>query len=197
MELHTARACASVAQPHSAAWRVCAERVLFRACVCSYLSCSLDYPGIGPEHSFLRDIGRAEYYAVTDDEALEAFQRLSELEGIIPALETSHAIAYLEVRPHPLESCCLWGASRGVGRRCCVHVEVGLCWPRTMVCQGWACLHVEAGSHRPGRQARQILLFHCWSARHLADAMLHFAAMLLLPTRRSCAPPWLTAPRWC
>ena len=60
--------------------------------------CSLDYPGIGPEHSFLRDIGRAEYYAVTDDEALEAFQRLSELEGIIPALETSHAIAYLEVR---------------------------------------------------------------------------------------------------
>lgn len=60
-------------------------------------SCSLDYPGIGPEHSFLRDEGRAEYYAVTDDEALEAFQRLSELEGIIPALETSHAIAYLEV----------------------------------------------------------------------------------------------------
>lgn len=61
---------------------------------------SLDYPGIGPEHSFLRDEGRAEYYAVTDDEALEAFQRLSELEGIIPALETSHAIAYLEVGRH-------------------------------------------------------------------------------------------------
>jgi tryptophan synthase beta chain len=60
------------------------------------ISAGLDYPGIGPEHSFLRDVGRAEYYAVTDDEALEAFQRLSELEGIIPALETSHAIAYLE-----------------------------------------------------------------------------------------------------
>jgi len=60
------------------------------------ISAGLDYPGIGPEHSFLRDEGRAEYYAVTDDEALEGFQRLSELEGIIPALETSHAIAYLE-----------------------------------------------------------------------------------------------------
>jgi tryptophan synthase beta chain len=57
---------------------------------------SLDYPGIGPEHSFLKDVGRAEYHAVTDAEALEAFQRLSQLEGIIPALETSHAIAYLE-----------------------------------------------------------------------------------------------------
>lgn len=58
---------------------------------------SLDYPGIGPEHSYLRDAKRAEYYAVTDDEALDGFQRLSQLEGIIPALETSHAIAYLEV----------------------------------------------------------------------------------------------------
>jgi len=57
---------------------------------------SLDYPGIGPEHAFLKDVGRAEYYAVTDAEALDAFQRLSQLEGIIPALETSHAIAYLE-----------------------------------------------------------------------------------------------------
>lgn len=60
------------------------------------ISAGLDYPGIGPEHSFLKDIGRAEYYAVTDAEALEGFQRLSKLEGIIPALETSHAIAYLE-----------------------------------------------------------------------------------------------------
>lgn len=58
----------------------------------------LDYPGIGPEHSFLKDVGRAEYFAVTDEEALEAFQRLSQLEGIIPALETSHALAHLEVR---------------------------------------------------------------------------------------------------
>ncbi len=56
----------------------------------------LDYPGIGPEHSFLKDIGRAEYYAVTDAEALEAFVLVSRLEGIIPALETSHAFAYLD-----------------------------------------------------------------------------------------------------
>lgn len=60
--------------------------------------CRLDYPGIGPEHSYLNDIGRAEYYAVTDDEALEAFQQVSRLEGIIPALETSHAFAYLKVQ---------------------------------------------------------------------------------------------------
>ncbi|KAJ6819631.1 tryptophan synthase beta chain 1 [Iris pallida] len=60
------------------------------------ISAGLDYPGVGPEHSFLKDIGRAEYYSVTDEEALEAFKRLSQLEGIIPALETSHALAYLE-----------------------------------------------------------------------------------------------------
>ncbi|XP_024018596.1 tryptophan synthase beta chain 1 [Morus notabilis] len=60
------------------------------------ISAGLDYPGVGPEHSFLKDTGRAEYYSVTDDEALEAFKRLSRLEGIIPALETSHALAYLE-----------------------------------------------------------------------------------------------------
>lgn len=60
------------------------------------ISAGLDYPGVGPEHSYLKDIGRAEYYSVTDAEALAAFQRLSKLEGIIPALETSHAIAYLE-----------------------------------------------------------------------------------------------------
>lgn len=60
------------------------------------ISAGLDYPGIGPEHSFLKDIGRCDYHSATDDEALEAFQRLSRLEGIIPALETSHAIAYLE-----------------------------------------------------------------------------------------------------
>ncbi|KAL6999335.1 tryptophan synthase [Sarracenia purpurea var. burkii] len=60
------------------------------------ISAGLDYPGVGPEHSFLKDMGRAEYYSITDEEALEAFKRLSRLEGIIPALETSHAIAYLE-----------------------------------------------------------------------------------------------------
>ncbi len=60
------------------------------------ISAGLDYPGVGPEHSYLKDSGRAEYYSVTDQEALDAFQRLSRLEGIIPALETAHAIAYLE-----------------------------------------------------------------------------------------------------
>ncbi|MGB3208397.1 MAG: tryptophan synthase subunit beta [Crinalium sp.] len=60
------------------------------------ISAGLDYPGVGPEHSYLKDIARAEYYSVTDKDAVAAFQRLSQLEGIIPALETSHAIAYLE-----------------------------------------------------------------------------------------------------
>ena len=60
------------------------------------ISAGLDYPGVGPEHSYLREIGRAEYGAVTDAEALEALQRLSQLEGIIPALETAHAFAWLE-----------------------------------------------------------------------------------------------------
>ncbi len=60
------------------------------------VSAGLDYPGVGPEHSFLMELGRAEYYAVTDQQALDAFQQLSQLEGIIPALETAHAIAYLD-----------------------------------------------------------------------------------------------------
>lgn len=60
------------------------------------ISAGLDYPGVGPEHSFLKDSGRAEYYSVTDKEALDAFQKVSRLEGIIPALETAHALAYLE-----------------------------------------------------------------------------------------------------
>ncbi len=60
------------------------------------ISAGLDYPGVGPEHSYLRDIGRAEYGAVTDSEALDALKLVSELEGIIPALETAHAFAWLE-----------------------------------------------------------------------------------------------------
>lgn len=60
------------------------------------ISAGLDYPGIGPEHAFLKDTGRVEYHGITDKEALEAFIRVSRLEGIIPALETSHAFAYLE-----------------------------------------------------------------------------------------------------
>jgi tryptophan synthase beta chain len=58
------------------------------------ISAGLDYPGVGPEHAYLKDIGRAEYVAITDDEALAAFHRLCRTEGIIPALESSHAVAY-------------------------------------------------------------------------------------------------------
>ena len=57
------------------------------------ISAGLDYPGVGPEHAWLKDAGRANYVAVTDDEALQAFHRLTRTEGIIPALESSHAIA--------------------------------------------------------------------------------------------------------
>lgn len=59
------------------------------------ISAGLDYPGVGPEHAYLRDSGRARYEAVTDEQALEAFELLSRLEGIVPALESSHAIAWL------------------------------------------------------------------------------------------------------
>ncbi|HWQ40483.1 MAG TPA: tryptophan synthase subunit beta [Desulfosporosinus sp.] len=58
------------------------------------ISAGLDYPGVGPEHSYLKDVGRAEYVSITDDESLQAFHRLSRTEGIIPALESAHAIAY-------------------------------------------------------------------------------------------------------
>ena len=57
------------------------------------ISAGLDYPSIGPEHAFLHDAGRVEYVSVSDGEALEAFQLLSKLEGIIPALESAHAVA--------------------------------------------------------------------------------------------------------
>ncbi|MGB2270360.1 MAG: tryptophan synthase subunit beta [Cycloclasticus pugetii] len=58
------------------------------------ISAGLDYPGVGPEHSWLKDIGRAEYVSIKDDEALAAFHQLTRVEGIIPALESSHAVAY-------------------------------------------------------------------------------------------------------
>jgi tryptophan synthase beta chain len=58
------------------------------------ISAGLDYPGVGPEHAYLKDIGRAEYVGITDDEAMVAFHRLCRTEGIIPALESSHALAY-------------------------------------------------------------------------------------------------------
>ena len=60
------------------------------------ISAGLDYPGVGPEHSYFKDAGIVNYVSVNDQEALGAFQRLSEIEGIIPAMESSHALAYLE-----------------------------------------------------------------------------------------------------
>ena len=59
------------------------------------ISAGLDYPGIGPEHSYLHDLGRIEYVSIRDDEALDAFQLCCEKEGIIPALEPSHALAHV------------------------------------------------------------------------------------------------------
>ena len=58
------------------------------------ISAGLDYPGVGPEHSYWKDVGRATYVAVTDDQAIEAFRLLNRTEGIMPALESSHAVAY-------------------------------------------------------------------------------------------------------
>ena len=58
------------------------------------ISAGLDYPGVGPEHAYLRDTGRAEYVSVTDTEAMEALLELCKLEGIIPAIESAHALAY-------------------------------------------------------------------------------------------------------
>ena len=70
------------------------------------ISAGLDYPGVGPEHAWLQETGKAEYVAVTDAQAVAAFQRLSEIEGIIPALESAHAIAqlYLMAEPGELQS---------------------------------------------------------------------------------------------
>ena len=66
------------------------------------ISAGLDYPGIGPEHAWLKDIKRVKYVSVTDKEALEAFQLCTKIEGIIPALEPSHALAYLIKKAHKI-----------------------------------------------------------------------------------------------
>jgi tryptophan synthase beta chain len=75
------------------------------------ISAGLDYPGVGPEHAHLRDTGRARYVAVTDDQAVEAFKEVTRLEGIIPALETSHALYYALHEPSAsaLDVLCLSG----------------------------------------------------------------------------------------
>jgi tryptophan synthase beta chain len=74
------------------------------------VSAGLDYPGAGPQHAFLRDSGRARYVAVTDSEAIDAFKALARLEGIIPALETAHALAWVLAEPEgELDLLCLSG----------------------------------------------------------------------------------------
>jgi tryptophan synthase beta chain len=73
------------------------------------ISAGLDYPGVGPEHAWLRDSGRARYVGCTDDEALDAFQRLTRTEGIIPALESAHALAKLDEIDGDVVAVCLSG----------------------------------------------------------------------------------------
>ncbi|MFL5972878.1 MAG: pyridoxal-phosphate dependent enzyme, partial [Gaiellaceae bacterium] len=73
------------------------------------ISAGLDYPGVGPEHAFLRDSGRARYLQATDDEALAAFRRLAETEGILPALEPAHALARVDDLDAELVVLCLSG----------------------------------------------------------------------------------------
>ncbi|WP_177420583.1 tryptophan synthase subunit beta [endosymbiont of Lamellibrachia barhami] len=68
------------------------------------ISAGLDYPGVGPEHAWLKDTGRAQYVAITDEEALDAFHALTKIEGIIPALESSHALAYAAKLAPAMES---------------------------------------------------------------------------------------------
>ncbi|MDT8452992.1 MAG: tryptophan synthase subunit beta [Gammaproteobacteria bacterium] len=80
------------------------------------VSAGLDYPGVGPEHAWLKDIGRVNYDAVTDDEALKAFHQLTRIEGIIPALESSHAVAYgikLAARMSPQQTIIINLSGRG------------------------------------------------------------------------------------
>jgi tryptophan synthase beta chain len=73
------------------------------------ISAGLDYPGVGPEHAFLRDSGRAEYVDASDEEALAAFRRLAQTEGILPALEPAHALARVEELEEKLVLVCLSG----------------------------------------------------------------------------------------
>jgi tryptophan synthase beta chain len=87
------------------------------------ISAGLDYPGVGPEHSYLKDIGRARYVSVSDEEALKAFHELSDLEGIIPALESAHAIAYvLKIAPEYRERGPLLVCLSGRGDKDVTHV---------------------------------------------------------------------------
>src|SRR3546814_12423992 len=88
------------------------------------ISAGLDYPGVGPEHSWLKDSGRVQYVSATDDEALAAFHELTRTEGIIPALESSHAIAYAKKLAPRL----------GIGKRIVIN-QIGRASCRERVCK--------------------------------------------------------------
>ena len=87
------------------------------------ISAGLDYPGIGPEHAHLHDIGRAQYVPVTDEEAVQAFEYTSRLEGIIPAIESSHAIAHaMKIAPRMGRDQILMVTVSGRGDKDCAAV---------------------------------------------------------------------------
>jgi tryptophan synthase beta chain len=88
------------------------------------ISAGLDYPGVGPEHAFLRDSGRAEYVGATDDEALAAFRALAETEGIIPALEPAHALARASELGEELVLVCLSGRGDKDLAEALAHLDV-------------------------------------------------------------------------
>lgn len=87
------------------------------------ISAGLDYPGIGPEHAWLHDIGRAEYVPVTDEESVCAFEYLSRMEGIIPAIESAHAVAHaMKIAPDMGRDQLLVITISGRGDKDCVSV---------------------------------------------------------------------------
>jgi tryptophan synthase beta chain len=91
------------------------------------ISAGLDYPGVGPEHAWLKDIGRAEYVGITDAEALAAFHHLCRTEGIIPALESSHAVAYaMKLAPPCGPTSPSWSTCRAAATRTSAP------WPTSM-----------------------------------------------------------------
>ena len=92
------------------------------------VSAGLDYPGVGPEHSWLRDTGRVRYESATDAEALDAFQALCRLEGIIPALETAHALAWVRRSARPLGR----GRSRCWSASAAGETRTWPTWPRLL-----------------------------------------------------------------
>lgn len=87
------------------------------------ISAGLDYPGIGPEHAYLSDIGRAEYVPITDDEAVCAFEYLAKTEGIIPAIESAHAVAYaMKIAPKMAEDKIIVITISGRGDKDCTAI---------------------------------------------------------------------------